>query len=92
MSPTSLVRRDGAGSGLGLGLEKVFVFDSKSENRDRAVEAVELFVFLTMHVNHATWSCIPCMSLALYFGISIPLGDVPISFNIVGVSFTFYCY
>ena len=27
--------------GLGLGLEEVFVFDSKSENRDRAVEAVE---------------------------------------------------
>ena len=26
---------------LGLGLEEVFVFDSKSENRDRAVEAVE---------------------------------------------------
>ena len=25
---------------LGLGLEEVFVFDSKSENRDRAVEAV----------------------------------------------------
>ena len=30
------------GLGLGLGLEEVFVFDSKSENRDRAVEAVEL--------------------------------------------------
>ena len=29
------------GLGLGLGLEEVFVFDSKSENRDRAVEAVE---------------------------------------------------
>jgi len=27
--------------GLGLGLEEVFVFESKSENRDRAVEAVE---------------------------------------------------
>ena len=27
--------------GLGLGLEEVFVFDSKSENRDRAIEAVE---------------------------------------------------
>ena len=26
---------------LGLGLKEVFVFDSKSENRDRAVEAVE---------------------------------------------------
>ena len=26
---------------LGLGLEEVFVFDSKGENRDRAVEAVE---------------------------------------------------
>ena len=26
---------------LGLGLEEVFVFDSTSENRDRAVEAVE---------------------------------------------------
>ena len=26
---------------LGLGLEEVFVFDSKRENRDRAVEAVE---------------------------------------------------
>ena len=26
---------------LGLGLEEVFVFDSKSENGDRAVEAVE---------------------------------------------------
>ena len=26
---------------LGLGLEEVFVFDSKSENRDRAVEAVQ---------------------------------------------------
>ena len=26
---------------VGLGLEEVFVFDSKSENRDRAVEAVE---------------------------------------------------
>ena len=25
----------------GPGLEEVFVFDSKSENRDRAVEAVE---------------------------------------------------
>ena len=31
----------GPGSGLGLGLEEVFVFDSKRENRDRAVEAVE---------------------------------------------------
>ena len=31
----------GLGLGLGLGLEEVFVFDSKSENRDRAVEAVE---------------------------------------------------
>ena len=29
------------GHSLGLGLEEVFVFDSKSENRDRAVEAVE---------------------------------------------------
>ena len=29
------------GSGLGLGLEEVFVFDSKSENRDIAVEVVE---------------------------------------------------
>ena len=28
-------------AGSGLGLEEVFVFDSKSENRDRAVEAVE---------------------------------------------------
>ena len=28
--------------GLGLGLEEVFAFDGKSENRDRAVEAVEL--------------------------------------------------
>ena len=27
--------------GLGLGLEEIFVFASKSENRDRAVEAVE---------------------------------------------------
>ena len=27
--------------GLGTGLEENFVFDSKSENRDRAVEAVE---------------------------------------------------
>ena len=27
--------------GLELGLEEVFGFDSKSENRDRAVEAVE---------------------------------------------------
>ena len=27
--------------GLGLGLKEVLVFDSKSENRDRAVEAVE---------------------------------------------------
>ena len=27
--------------GLRLGLEEVFVFDSKSENRNRAVEAVE---------------------------------------------------
>ena len=26
---------------LGLGLEEVFVFDSKSENKNRAVEAVE---------------------------------------------------
>ena len=26
---------------VGLGLEEVFVFDSKSQNRDRAVEAVE---------------------------------------------------
>ena len=31
----------GLGLGLGLGLEEVFVFDIKSENRDRAVEAVE---------------------------------------------------
>ena len=31
----------GSGWGLGLGLEEVFVFDSKGENRDRAVEAVE---------------------------------------------------
>ena len=30
-----------SGLGLGLRLEEVFVFDSKSENRDRAVEAVE---------------------------------------------------
>ena len=30
----------GLGFGLGL-LEEVFVFDSKSENRDKAVEAVE---------------------------------------------------
>ena len=30
-----------ANLGLELGLEKVFVFDSKSENRVRAVEAVE---------------------------------------------------
>ena len=29
------------GLGLGLGLEGVFVFDRKSENGDRAVEAVE---------------------------------------------------
>ena len=28
-------------TGIGLGLEEVFLFDSKSENRDRAVEAVE---------------------------------------------------
>ena len=28
------------GLGLWLGLEEVFVFDSKSENRDRAVEVV----------------------------------------------------
>ena len=28
-------------TGLGLGFEEVFVFDSKSENRDRTVEAVE---------------------------------------------------
>ena len=27
--------------GLELGLEEVFMFDSESENRDRAVEAVE---------------------------------------------------
>ena len=27
--------------GLGVRLEEVFVFDNKSENRDRAVEAVE---------------------------------------------------
>ena len=26
---------------MGLGLEEVFVFGSKSENRDKAVEAVE---------------------------------------------------
>ena len=31
----------GLGLGLGLGLEEVFVFDGKSKNRDRAVEAVE---------------------------------------------------
>ena len=31
----------GLGLGLGLGLEEIFVFDSKSENRDRAVESVE---------------------------------------------------
>ena len=29
------------GLGLGLGLEEEFVFDSKRENRDRALEAVE---------------------------------------------------
>ena len=29
------------GTGLGLGLEAVFVSDSKSENRDSTVEAVE---------------------------------------------------
>ena len=29
---------------LGLGLEEVFVFDSKSENGDRAVEAVRVRV------------------------------------------------
>ena len=34
-------RREQFSLGLGLGLEEVFVFDSKSENRDRAVEAVE---------------------------------------------------
>ena len=33
--------RLGLGLGLRLGLEEVFVFDSKRENRDRAVEAVE---------------------------------------------------
>ena len=27
--------------GLGLGLEEVFVFDSKCENKDTAVEAIE---------------------------------------------------
>ena len=31
----------GSESWLGLWLEEVFVFDSKSENRDRAVEAIE---------------------------------------------------
>ena len=31
----------GLGSGLGLGLEEVFLFDSKSEHMDRAVQAVE---------------------------------------------------
>ena len=31
----------GVGLGLGLWLEEVLVFDSKSENRDRAVEAIE---------------------------------------------------
>ena len=31
----------GLGLGSGLGLEEVFVFDSKSENRDIAVEAVK---------------------------------------------------
>ena len=31
----------GLGSGLEVGLEEVFEFDSTSENRDRAVEAVE---------------------------------------------------
>ena len=31
----------GFGLGSGSGLEEVFVFDSKSENRDRAIEAVE---------------------------------------------------
>ena len=31
----------GSGLGFRLGLEEVFVFDSKSEKRDRAVEAVE---------------------------------------------------
>ena len=31
----------GLGLGLGLGLEDVLVFDIKSENRDRAAEAIE---------------------------------------------------
>ena len=31
----------GLGLGLWLWLEEVLVFDSKSENRDRAVEAIE---------------------------------------------------
>ena len=34
----------GLGLGLGLGLEGVFVFDSKSEKRDRALEGVVLGV------------------------------------------------
>ena len=36
--------------GLGLGLEAVSVFDSKSENMDRAVEAVRV------RVRVGTWS------------------------------------
>ena len=40
---TLRVRPSGLGLGLGLGLEleELFMFDSKSENQDRAVEAVE---------------------------------------------------
>ena len=40
-STPQLVAQAGAEVWLGLGLEEVFLFDSKSENRDRAVEAVE---------------------------------------------------
>ena len=35
------VKEQHMGCGSGLGLDEDFMFDSKSENRDRAVEAVE---------------------------------------------------
>ena len=40
-TPQGTSRPTGLGLGLELGLEEIFVFDSKSDNRDRAVDAVE---------------------------------------------------
>ena len=40
---------------LSLGLDEVFVFNSRSENRDRAVEAVQLGLGLVVGLGVGLW-------------------------------------